>query len=87
MIYNAPSPNEGSGLTMQSQITESGQVIQRTDWQPVASRVIGRDKKGLEIGGQLMLTLPPGLYELRISVKNDKSGETSQRVVTFGIDG
>jgi VWFA-related protein len=87
MIYNGPSPSEGSGLTMQSEITEAGQVIQRTDWQAVASRVIGRDKKGLEIGGRLMLTLPPGLYELRISVRNDKSGQTSQRVVAFGIDG
>ncbi|PYT03677.1 MAG: hypothetical protein DMF60_17625 [Acidobacteria bacterium] len=45
------------------------------------------DKKGLEIGGQLMLKLPPGLYELRISVRNAKSKQTAERVVAFGVEG
>lgn len=43
-------------------------MIHKTEWQPVTSRVIGRDKKGIEIGGQLALALQPGVYELRITI-------------------
>lgn len=87
MIYNAPSTTGESGLTMQWEIAEAGMVIQRTEWQPVASRLIGRDKKGIEIGGQLRLTLKPGVYELRIAVTNSKSKQTAQRTVPFAIEG
>jgi VWFA-related protein len=83
MIYNARGESD---LTMQWEIAEAGKVIHRTEWQPVASRLIGRDKKGIEIGGQLKLTLQPGLYELRISVTDSKSKQTAQRTVAFAID-
>ncbi len=84
MIYNARAESD---LTMQWEIAEAGKVIHRTEWQPVASRLIGRDKKGIEIGGQLTLTLQPGLYELRISVTDSKSKQTAQRTVAFAIEG
>jgi hypothetical protein len=84
MIYNARSGD--ADLSMQWEIAEAGNVIHRTDWQPVASRVIGRDKKGIEVGGQLKLTLQPGIYELRIEVKDAKSKKTAQRVVSFAIE-
>lgn len=58
---------------MQWEITEAGKVIHKTEWQPVTSRVIGRDKKGIEIGGQLALALQSGVYELRITVSDSKS--------------
>ena len=55
--------------------------------QPVTSRVIGRDKKGIEIGGQLALTLQPGVYELRITVSDSKSKQTAKRTVAFAMEG
>ena len=72
---------------MQWEIAELGKVIHRTEWQPVASRLIGRDKKGIEVGGQLALKLPPGVYELRISVTDSRSKQKAQRSVTFAIEG
>lgn len=84
MIYNARGESD---LTMQWEIAEAGKVIHRTEWQPVAARLIGRDKKGIEIGGQLTLKLQPGLYELRISVTDSKSKQTAQRTVAFAIEG
>jgi len=84
MIYNARGESD---LTMQWEIAEAGKVIHRTEWQPVASRLIGRDKKGIEIGGQLAQTLQPGLYELRISITDSKSKQTAQRTVSFAIEG
>ena len=84
MIYNASG---ASDLRMQWEIAEASKVIHQTGWQPVAARLIGRDKKGIEIGGQLALTLRPGLYELRISVTDSKSKKTTQRTVPFAIEG
>jgi VWFA-related protein len=86
MIYNARS-RSGSELTLQWEIAQAGKVIYKAGSQPVVSRVIGQDKKGLEIGGQLMLPLQPGLYELRISVADSKSKQTAQRTVLFIIEG
>jgi hypothetical protein len=54
------------------EIADSGKVIHGPR-QPVAARLIGREKKGIEIGGQLALELQPGLYELRISVTDSKT--------------
>ena len=84
MIYNG---REDSGLKMQWEIAESGKVIHQTEWQPVTSRIIGRDKRGIEIGGQLSLTLQPGIYELRISITDSKSKQTAQRTAVFAIEG
>ena len=83
MIYNG---REGSDLKMQWEITESGKVIHQTEWQPVPSRIIGRDKKGIEIGGQLSLDLQPGIYELRISITDSKAKQTAQRTSVFAIE-
>jgi len=84
LIYNSRGESD---LMMQWEIAEAGKVIHTTEWQPVSSRVIGRDKKGIEIGGQLALTLQPGVYELRITVSNSKSKQTAKRTVAFAIEG
>jgi VWFA-related protein len=83
MIYNG---REDSGLKMQWEIAESGKVIHQTEWQPVTSRIIGRDKRGIEIGGQLSLALQPGLYELRVSITDSKSKQAAQRTAVFAIE-
>ena len=84
LIYNARGESD---LKMQWEIAEAGKVIHQTEWQPVASRLIGRDKNAIEIGGQLALTLPPGVYELRITVSDSKSRQTVRRNVAFAIEG
>jgi VWFA-related protein len=84
MVYNG---REDSGLKMQWEISASGKVIHQTEWQPVTSRIIGRDKRGIEIGGQLSLPLEPGIYELRISITDAKSKQTAQRTAVFAIEG
>src|SRR4030095_14190138 len=86
MVYNAP-PNGEAELMMHSEIFKAGEMIHQTESQPVAARVIGNDRKGLEVGGQLTLSLPRGLYELRISITNPKSKQSAERVVPFGIEG
>lgn len=84
MLYNASS-STGSDFTVQSEISQNEKVIYQSEPQPVASRMIGKDGKGIEIGGQLSLELEPGLYELRVAVK-DKSNREIRRSVDFRVE-
>lgn len=80
MLYNAPS-SIASDLTIRSEIALNDKVIYESEPQPVASRMVGKDK-GIEIGGQLNLDLEPGFYALRVEIK-DKSNREFRRSVEF----
>ncbi|HXI91340.1 MAG TPA: VWA domain-containing protein [Blastocatellia bacterium] len=81
MLYNAPS-SIGSDLTIRSEIALNDKVIYESEPQPVSSRMMGKDNKGIEIGGQLNLDLEPGFYALRVEIK-DKSNREFRRSVEF----
>jgi VWFA-related protein len=81
MLYNAPS-SIASDLTIRSEITLNDKIIYESEPQPVASRMVGQDNKGIEIGGQLNLDLEPGFYALRLEIK-DKSNREFRRSVEF----
>lgn len=81
MVYNSPS-SVGSELTIQSEISQNEKLVYESEPQPVASRITGKDRKGIEVGGQLNLDLEPGFYELRVAVK-DKSNREYRRSVDF----
>ncbi|HSB11973.1 MAG TPA: VWA domain-containing protein [Blastocatellia bacterium] len=84
MLYNAAS-STGAEFTIQSEIAQNEKIIYQSEPQSVASRMIGKDGKGIEIGGQLSLQLEPGLYELRVAVK-DKSNRELRRSVDFLVE-
>jgi len=44
--------------------------------------MVGKDNKGIEIGGQLNLDLEPGFYALRVEIR-DKSNREFRRSVEF----
>ncbi len=81
MLYNAPS-SVGSDLTIRSEIALNDRIIYESEPQPVSSRMMGKDNKGIEIGGQLNLDLEPGFYALRVEIK-DKSNREFRRSVEF----
>ena len=85
MIYNALSRDAETGLVIQREITQFGKVIYQSPQEPLASRLTGREKKGMSIGGKIQLGMDPGIYEMRISVTDTKSKKTTQQAVTFGI--
>ena len=85
MIYNAPSKDPESELVIQSEITRGGEVVYQSQPTPIASRVVGKEKKGILLGGQIKLALEPGIYELRISIGEARSKRKAQQAVTFGI--
>ena len=81
MLYNAPS-SVASDLTIRSEIALNDKVIYESEPQPVSSRMVGKDNRGIEIGGQVNLDLEPGFYALRVEVK-DKSNREFRRSVEF----
>ena len=81
MLYNAPS-SVGSDLTIRSEIALNDKVIYESEPQPVSSRMMGKDNKGIEIGGQLNLDLEPGFYAFRVEIK-DKANREFRRSVEF----
>ena len=84
MVYNAKKrENE---LLIRPEIFQGEEAIYQGEYQPLSSRVIRADKKGIEAGGQIDLgKLAPGIYELRIAIKESRSRQTRQSVV-FGIE-
>jgi hypothetical protein len=83
MLYNAPS-TVASDLTIRSEIVLNDKVVYESEPQPVSSRMVGKDNKGIEIGGQVNLDLAPGFYTLRLEIK-DKSNQEFRRSVEFLI--
>jgi VWFA-related protein len=87
-LYHAAAKDSGETDTeMQIEILQDEKAIIRVPWQPASSRQLGKDAKGLVIGGQLALEqMQPGIYELRVSVKSQKMKRPVQRSVAFGIE-
>ena len=83
VVYNAAS-SVASDLTIQSEIALNEKIVFESDPQPVSSRMLGKDAKGIEIAGQLNLDLDPGLYELRLAIR-DKAKHEFHRSVDFLI--
>jgi VWFA-related protein len=83
MLYNAPS-TVASDLTIRSEIVLNDKVVYESEPQPVAARMVGKDSKGIEIGGRINLDLEPGFYLLRVELK-DKSNREFRRQVEFLI--
>ncbi len=87
-LYHAAANDKGETDTeMQIEILKDEKAIIQVPWQAASSRQLGKDGKGLVIGGQLALQqMQPGIYDLRVSVKSQKMKRPVQRSVAFGIE-
>jgi hypothetical protein len=86
-LYNTPNDKDEADAVMQIEILKDEKPITTIPWQPAITRQLGKDTKGLLIGGQLaMPKIQPGLYELRVSVKGSRMKRPVQRIVAFGIE-
>ena len=87
VLYNSAAVGAVTdNLQVRVEILESGASAYDGSWQPLASRIIRSDGLGMEIGGQLKLDVPPGIYTLRITVRDQKSKKETQQTVSFEID-
>lgn len=85
MLYNLAEKDESETL-LQSEIFQGESPVYQSGWQPLRSRVVGKEKKGLEIGGQMNLSLQTGVYELRLSTKNTRSDQSTKQAIFFAIE-
>jgi len=87
MIYPPSAQTTAADLTMQLQVFRGREPVFQSAWLPVAARLAGQDKKGVAVNGQLDLhTVPPGLYEFQITVKDARTNQTTLQSMTFGIE-
>jgi len=85
-LYNT-AVNEETNAVMRIEILKDEKPVITVPWQPVTTRQIGKDAKGLIIGGQLaMQKIPAGIYELRVSVSLAKVKRPAQRSIAFGVE-
>jgi VWFA-related protein len=87
MIYPPSAQTTAADLTMQLQVLRGREPVFQSAWLPVTARMAGQDRKGVAVYGQLDLhTVPPGLYEFQIAVKDAKTNQTALQTTTFGIE-
>ena len=87
MIYPPSAQTSAADLTMQLQVFHGREPIFQSAWLPATARMAGQDKKGIAVYGQLDLkTVPPGLYEFQITVKDAKTNQTALQTISFGIE-
>lgn len=74
-------------IILQTQISQGERIVFQSQWLPVSARSVAKDKISSEISGELKLnTIKPGLYELRVLVKEPKSAQPLQRSVLFSVE-
>jgi VWFA-related protein len=84
-VVYTPAGAQPNEATIKVEIVQGSAKVYEGDWQPLAARVIRKDEKGVEAGGQLRLTLPAGVYTLRVSVKDPATKKTAQRESDFEV--
>jgi len=72
---------------MQTEIFRGDAQIYQSQWQQVSSRAVARDRLGVELSQQLKLNnVQPGVYELRVTVKDKKNKKPAVRSALFGVE-
>jgi hypothetical protein len=85
MVYN--SKKREPELLIRSEIFQGEAAVYQGEFQSLSSRIIRADKKGVEAGGQIELAgLDPGIYELRVAIKESKSKQTTRQSIIFGVE-
>jgi VWFA-related protein len=86
-IYNAASGSAGPRLEMMTEFLQRGKMVKQTAWQELSSIRIAGDGKGIAVAERIKIgELAPGIYEMRITVRDLQSKQTDQRTVVFGIE-
>lgn len=76
-----------SNLLLRRELLREGKPIRAEEWTTVPAAQENTDSKGwFNLDGEYDISrLDPGVYEMRISVRNGPSRETVRRTVAFGI--
>jgi VWFA-related protein len=86
-VYRGMQP-PSSGLMLRKEFLQSGVPVKQEPWQLMSEEEAKPDSKGwFDITGKVDLAeFKPGIYEMRISVKDNKSDVSAQRSAIFGVE-
>jgi VWFA-related protein len=87
-VYPNTQTSTESKLSMMREILQDGRLIKQESWKTLSEEEKYKDSKGgFDVGGSVDLKdFKPGIYELRISVKDAQSNKTAQRTTVFSIE-
>lgn len=83
-LYDSTPPARRDA-TIEAEVIRDGVSLYRSGWQSLASRLIQEDRIGKQLGGQVHLALPPGIYELRVTVNAETARQPLQQSTLFEI--
>jgi VWFA-related protein len=86
VLYNAARDLPAGGFSLRVEVLQSGAAVYEGPWQPVDSKIIRSDQLGIEIGGQIRMQMPPGVYTLRITLRNQKSNQTVRQTTDLELE-
>jgi hypothetical protein len=77
-----------SDLLLRTEVLLDGKPLQPEQWKPISKEEMDVDSKGwFDLDGEVDLGgFKPGIYELRVSIKDARSNKTVQRAAVFGIE-
>jgi hypothetical protein len=83
----APAPAD-SNLVWMREVLQDGKPLKQESWQPIAAEEKTYDANGwFDLDGDVELSeFKPGVYELRVSVKDSKSSKAIQRSTVFAVE-
>lgn len=68
-------------------IRQGDRTVFQSPWLALRERAVGKDNISTEISGDLKLnSVKPGIYELRVLVKESNSAPPLQRAVLFSVE-
>jgi hypothetical protein len=87
-VYRGPQPSADSELLMMKELLRDGNPLKQEQWHSISAEQKNIDTKGwFDLDGEVDTSgFDPGIYELRISVKDAKSNKTVQRTAVFGVE-
>jgi VWFA-related protein len=86
--YRGTQASADSDLAYKIEFYRGGALIKQEPWQPISAEAARADSKGwFDINGKVDLAeFNPGIYELRISIKDNRSKIPEQRSAIFGVE-
>jgi VWFA-related protein len=87
-VYPGAQATANSDLQWMSELSRDGKPVKQEPWRPVPPEDRKVDAKGwFDLDGEADLSgFTPGIYELRVSVKDTKSNKSVQRTTVFDVE-
>ncbi len=87
VLYNATTDiQQTSSLMLKVEVLNSSASVYDGPWQSLTPRIIRSDKIGKEIGGQIKMEMVPGVYTLRVTIKDDRSHQIAQQTADLELE-